>query len=134
MEQPSSYADHMRLWEHRLRAMAQNPEDFKDQEARRVRLQTIMDQANAVMHEQSAAAAAKQDASRRLDLLMAEGRKLAAFLNACIREQYGNSNEKLAEFKLQPFRGRRPLSEKAKKAKAEKAKAETPPTPPEAVS
>jgi hypothetical protein len=132
MDQPSSYADHLSLWQHRLRAMAQNPDDFKDQEGRREKLQSLMDQANAVTHEQSAATAAKQDASRRLDALMAEGRKLAAFLNACVREQYGNNNEKLAEFKLQPFRGRRSKSEKARKAKAEKAKAETSPTPPEA--
>lgn len=122
MEQPSSYADHMRLWGHRLRAMDQNANDFTDLLSRRERLQSIMDQANVVMHEQSAAAAAKQDASQRLAALMAEGRKLAGFLNACIRERYGDSNEKLAEFMLQPFRGRRP---RAEKKKAEKAKAET---------
>lgn len=111
MTQPTSYADHMRLWDHRLRAMVQNGDDFEDQNPRRARLQAILDEANTAIVEQSTATAAKQDASQRLNDLMTEGRKLATFLNACIRAQYGESSEKLAEFKLQPFRGRRPSVE-----------------------
>lgn len=130
MDYPSSYADHLRIWQHRLLAMSQNPDDFKDLEGRRERLQSVMNQATEVMHEQSAATAAKQDASKRLDALMSEGRKLCTFLNACIRERYGSDSEKLAEFMLQPFRGRRPRGEKAKK-QAEKAKTQTPSTSPE---
>lgn len=118
MIQPSSYADHMKLWQNRLRAMAENADDFVDQESRRTRLQGIIDQVNQVIHEQSAATAAKQDASRRVEALMAEGRSLSSFLNACIRQQYGNRSEKLAEFLLQPFRGRQ-------------TKAVVPPPPPE---
>jgi hypothetical protein len=111
MTQPTSYADHMRLWDHRLRVMVQNGDDFEDQTPRRTRLQGILDEANGIIVSQSTATAAKQEFSQRLAALMTEGRKLATFLNACIRAQYGDSSEKLAEFKLQPFRGRVPKVE-----------------------
>ena len=117
---PRTYAEHLNIWSLRLRAMAENAEDFADQEVRRTRLQAILDQANDAIHEQKAATAVKQEASRKLEALITEGMKLATFLNACVRQQYGSSSEKLAEFLLQPFRGRRSKEE------------EEPPPPPEA--
>ncbi|HEX7185186.1 MAG TPA: hypothetical protein VF756_25395 [Thermoanaerobaculia bacterium] len=38
---------------------------------------------------------------------LAEGRKLATFLRTGVKQHYGNRSEKLAEFDLQPFRGRK---------------------------
>jgi len=36
----------------------------------------------------------------------ARGRRLATVLRTSVREHYGNRNQKLAEFGLQPLRGR----------------------------
>lgn len=48
-----------------------------------------------------------------------------AFLNAGLRQHYGKDSEKLAEFNLVPFRGRR--------AKSEPPVPPMPPAPPEDV-
>ena len=111
MPQPSSHADHLTLWQHRLRAMSENATELQHLESRREKLQDILTQAHTVFQEQSAAKAAKQDASRRLEFLLSEGRKVFTFLNAGLREHYGKDSEKLAEFLLMPFRGRRPKTE-----------------------
>ena len=119
MDYPTSYADHMALWQHRLRALEANADELAHLESRRFKLHDILNRTQIVIQEQSAAAAEKQDASRRLEALMAEGRQVMNFLNAGLREHYGKDSEKLAEFRLMPFRGRRP-------------KVEAPPTPEDA--
>jgi hypothetical protein len=55
---------------------------------------------------QQEALPAKQEVSRRLAELMQEGNKLVTFLDAGVKQQYGNRAEKLVEFGLQPFRSR----------------------------
>ena len=66
----------------------------------------------AAVH-QAAMRAAKQEASRRVESLLVNGRKVANFLRHGVRRRYGDSSEKLAEFDLKPFRGRRrPTEEK----------------------
>jgi hypothetical protein len=111
MDQPSSQADHLTVWQFRLRAMEENAADIPHLETRRIKLQDILNRAHIAVRDQAAAAAEKQDASRRLEALIAEGRMAMTFLNACLREHYGKDSEKLAEFKLMPYRGRRPKVE-----------------------
>ena len=53
----------------------ENADDFADQESRRTRLQGIIDQVNQVIHEQSAATAAKYSQARRATLPVANGLK-----------------------------------------------------------
>ena len=53
------------------------------------------------------AAASKQEASKRIEGLVVSGRRLAAVLKAKVKEHYGARSEKLTEFRLQPFRGRK---------------------------
>jgi hypothetical protein len=64
--------------------------------------------------QQADLTAKKQVVSKRLQVLVGDGRQLAAFLRAGVKQQYGTRSEKLSAFNLQPFRGR-------KAAKAEKA-------------
>jgi hypothetical protein len=80
-----------------------------------------------LLAEQASLAASKQDVSKRLQALIAEGRQLAAFLRAGVRQRYGTRSEKLTAFHLQPFRGRKVTDpeEKAKK----KRPADTPAVP-----
>jgi len=107
MEQPTSQADHMKLWQHRLGAMEANGNDLGHLESGREKLQGIESRAQLAFRSQSAATAAKQEASKELEILIAEGRLVMAFLNAGLRDHYGKDSEKLAEFNLSPFRGRR---------------------------
>lgn len=111
MDYPTSYADHLALWEHRLRALEANVDELQHLETRREKLQSIVVRAYDIIQEQAVAVAEKQAASKRLQAVMAEGRQVMTFLNAGLREHYGKDNEKLAEFKLMPLRGRRPKVE-----------------------
>ena len=101
-------ADSMKGWQHRLQAVTNNGEELVHLLTRRDKLQGIYEGTIVAIQEQSAARAVKQEASRRVEELLAEGNKVDTFLCVGLREFYGNGSEKLAEFGIQPFRGRRP--------------------------
>ena len=105
----------MKVWQLRLRALEANADELADLASAREKLQGIESRAQSAFQRQSAAAAAKQEASKELDALIAEGRLVMAFINAGLRQHYGKDSEKLAEFSLAPFRGRGPAGSAAGK-------------------
>lgn len=107
MEQPTSQADHLKQWQLRLRALEANAQDLQHLEIGREKLQSVESRAQVAFQAQSAAAATKQEASKQVEGLIAEGRLIMAYLNAGLREHYGKFNEKLTEFGIAPYRGRR---------------------------
>ena len=52
-------------------------------------------------------AASKQERSKQLQAIISEGQRLATGMRKMIVHQYGVRSEKLTEFGLQPFRGRK---------------------------
>lgn len=99
-------------WERLLFALAANIQDLPHLEAHRTLLVAMLGQLREISAQQAAMAASKQEATQRLQELLGEGRKLATFLRAGIRQHYGNRSEKLVEFDLQPLRARtRPAAE-----------------------
>jgi len=76
------------------------------------KLGTLLDQAHEVASRQNAMRAAKQEASKEVQKLSAQGNRLTALLRAALKEHYGITEEKLTEFDLQPFRGRAPKKKK----------------------
>jgi hypothetical protein len=80
------------------------------------KLTDMVGQAQLVSKEQAAFIAGKQESSKKLNLLLGDSQRLATVIRAAIREHYGIRSEKLAEFGLQPFRGR---ARKAKPAPEE---------------
>jgi hypothetical protein len=71
---------------------------------------------------QAAQKAAKQEASKTLKTAVLEGDRLANLLRTALKQHYGIRSEKLAEFGMQPFRGRN-LTAKAKQPKTKQPKA-----------
>lgn len=69
------------------------------------RLLSVLSQVEEIEGRQKSLAAAKQEMSQQLKALVVEGRKIATFLKAGLREHYGRGGEKLTEHGLQPFRG-----------------------------
>lgn len=69
------------------------------------KLTNVLAQVDEIEGRQLSLAAEKQEMSQRLKALVVEGRKLAAFLKAGLRDHYGRSAEKLTEHGMQPFRG-----------------------------
>jgi hypothetical protein len=106
-----TYAESINGWQHRLQALAAADEEVLHLQIKREKLQSIHDRIIIARRDQNAAVALKQEFSRQVEALIEEGNKVDSFLCAGLREQYGNRSEKLAEFGIQPFRGRRPAKE-----------------------
>jgi hypothetical protein len=106
MSKSNSYAETVNGWEELLTAMEQNNGDLTLLEVPRERLQNILNQIKTFAADQAAMAASRQIATRRVEYQLAQGRKVATVLRTSIREHYGNRNQKIAEFGLQPLRPR----------------------------
>jgi hypothetical protein len=83
--------------------------------------------------QQASLSAAKQEVSKRFAKRMREGESLMAFVDAGVRQHYGNRSEKLVGFGLPPFRPQprlRLVGPAGEPLKRGSGKAE-PPAPPE---
>jgi hypothetical protein len=105
---PTTYADSLKRWQRRVRAVTENVDEVIHLQSKRDKLQGIHDSTLEALREQAEAKALKQEASRHLEALVAEGNKVDTFLCVGLREHYGNRSEKLAEFDIQPLRTRHP--------------------------
>jgi len=87
-------------------ALGDNSDDLPQLQASRLALAALLDQARSAFSDQASHTAAKQTASRHLEVSMTEGMRLATVLRGAVKSHYGIRSEKLAEFGIQPFRGR----------------------------
>ena len=101
----TTYLGMLGSWQKLLTAIAANPE-LSHQEVPRARLEELLVQGQGVVNRQAALTASKQEASKELQGVIVEGERMATALRVMIRAHYGPRSEKLAEFGLQPFRGR----------------------------
>ena len=69
--------------------------------------------------QQSALVASKQEASKKFRSTLIECERLASVLRAAIKQHYGIRSEKLAEYNLKPFRGRKPSEKRRSKKQPE---------------
>jgi hypothetical protein len=93
-------------------ALGANAADLAHLDGARLRLAKIVGDAGGIAQQQAAFTASKQDASKQFRDLLVEGQRLAAGMTKFLQEHYGTRSEKLAEFGLQPFRGRKPRTAK----------------------
>ena len=103
-------------------ALAANSAELAHIEGMRVRFEKLVSEAQVIAQQQAALVASKQDASKRLQNLLSEGLRAATGIERILQEFYGTRAEKMAEFGLQPFRGRPRRSK-------EKPGPQGPPTP-----
>ena len=103
------------------RAMAANMEELPHLSSQVARLDELQALLNELTAEQARLTAARREVSRRIAELTDEAQKLMTFLDVAVKQHYGHRSEKLAEFGLQPFRG------KPKKRNAPGAEAAAPP-------
>ena len=94
-------------WDRLIQRMTANAQELPHLEVTRVRLEEMLTQARQAAAEQAAHTAGKQEASAKLRTLQTEGERVASLLRAAVKQHYGIRSEKLAEFGLQPFRGRK---------------------------
>ena len=123
MAREPQYGVTLNGWERLLTSMEANPDDFKAFADYRAKLKSMLDTARQASAQQAATAATKQEASKNLQALLVDGRKLANFLRNGVKQHYGNRSEKLVEFGLAPLRT------KAKAKTDQKPPATPPPSP-----
>lgn len=107
MRQERKQADSFDMWQHLVTSVAANSTDLAHLEVPRLKLDGMLKEVKDLTATQSALTAGKQEASKRIEGLVVSGRRLAAVLKAAVKEHYGTRSEKLTEFRLQPFRGRK---------------------------
>ncbi len=107
MPRLTSYSDHLSYWQQLLTALADNEGNLPQLTIQREKLEGLLAQALAQVNTQAIHTAAKQLASNELATLIDQGGKLATVLRTSLREHYGSRSEKLTEFRIQPFRGKK---------------------------
>jgi chromosome segregation ATPase len=83
-----------------------NREELQHLEASRTRFEAMLAQLQEAADRQAVHTAAKQEASQQLQTILTEVERLATVLRFAVKQHYGIRAEKLAEFGMQPFRGR----------------------------
>ena len=107
----SRYADHIKEWEEFSTSLLPSATEAPQIEIQRAALQKMLDQVKELTTQQAMFQAQKQEVSSQLGILMKEGRRLASVLRATVKQHYGIRNEKLIQFGIQPFRGRKVKTE-----------------------
>jgi hypothetical protein len=123
-----TYAEAQKKMELCNKALTANAVELPHLEPKRLRLNDLLVEVRSLTAEQASLAARKQEVSKRLAELMEEGHTLVNFLDVGVKQHYGKRAEKLVEFGLQPFRGRRPVGPDGKRPKRSSKDKETPPT------
>jgi hypothetical protein len=108
-----------------LGALEANREELPQMEPFRLKLAGILAQALEILQQQAALKASKQESSKALRRLLGDGQRLATLARVAVKEHYGVREEKVVEFGLQPFRGR-----KAKAVTEKPTPTPSPPPPP----
>jgi hypothetical protein len=88
-------------------ALAANSGDLQHLQGSLAQLANLLTQAQDAAKQQAAFMAGKQEASKQLNTFVIEGERLATVLQLAVKQHYGIRAEKLTEFGLQPFRGRK---------------------------
>lgn len=84
-----------------------NSADLAHLEVPRAQLRAMLTRFEELSKQQGAMRASKQEASKEMRTLITEGQRLGNGLRTMVKIHYGPRSEKLTEFDLQPFRGRK---------------------------
>jgi hypothetical protein len=87
--------------------MRANSADLPHLEISMARLDALLAQGLNLSKEQAVFQAGKQESTQQLQTVLVEGTRLATLLRNALKQHYGPTSEKLAEFGLKPFRGRK---------------------------
>ena len=109
-------------------ALNANAADLAHLEGARLHLAKIVADIDAVTQQQAALTASKQEASKQVQTLLVQGKRVASGMTKFLQDHYGTRSEKLAEFGLQPFRGRKPRTPKNPEPPPTPTPTSTPPT------
>ena len=84
-----------------------NKEELPNLEPFRLKLTGIVVQIFEIAKQQAAHKAGKQETAKQLRTLLTQGNRVADLVRTGVRDHFGPDDEKVAEFGVQPFRGRK---------------------------
>jgi len=87
--------------------MEANKDQLPDLEPFRLKFAAIVTQSLETRKQQVAFQASKQESSKQLQKLLTEGKSMADVLRTAVKNHFGSREEKIVEFGVQPFRGRK---------------------------
>ena len=87
--------------------MDANKEELPQLEPFRLKLGGVVGQIFEIAKQQAAYKAGKQESSKQLRKLLIEGNRIADVVRTAVKDHFGPRAEKIAEFGVQPFRGRK---------------------------
>ena len=111
MSKETTYAGKLGDWRRLLMAVLANLGQLSDLQGIISRFEALVNRGHDLSQRQAAHAAGKQEATKQLQELIIEGDRLVTVLRKSLQSYYGPNSEKLAEFGVQPFRGRKPKEE-----------------------
>ena len=111
-----THALNIKRWEELAASLAANAAELPHLEIQRTDLGQVLQEALEILKQQALHRSSKQQSSKRLQTLMTEGERLTRVLELSLSHHYGPESEKLAEFGMQPFRGRKRKATNAKPA------------------
>lgn len=124
MNRETTYKGILGDWEQLNKMLSENSAELPHLEMSRLKLEELLRQGLEVAARQSALRAEKQEASRQIRGLIADGQRLVSVLRLAVKEHYGPRAEKLVAFGVQPFRGRKPKDKQPTPPPAEPSPAE----------
>jgi hypothetical protein len=123
MARQMPYAGELGSMQRLFASLEANRADLGHLEGSLTQFEELVTKTQDLAKQQAALTAAKQEVSQQLKDQLGEGLRLATLLRVALRQRYGIRSEKLAEFGLQPFRGRN------RKAKSPAPENPEPPAP-----
>ncbi len=100
------YAVILHKLELRVQALAANIEEFPHLAEPLARLGEMLNVLKNLIAEQARLTAQRQEVSKQIAELSSQAQKLMTFLDAGVKQHYGNRSERLTEYGLQPFRSK----------------------------
>jgi hypothetical protein len=74
----------------------------------------LLEEIHKLIVERDFHEARKQEATRRVQEILEQGRKDATFVRASLKQRYGDRSEELTRFGMKPFRGRKRIKQAGK--------------------
>ena len=99
-----TYAEMQKRLKLRSKALAANIDEVAHLEVPLKQLDSVLEQVEVLTTQQADLTASKQEVSKQIAELLRQGLFLVTFLDAGLRQHFGNRAEKLVAFGLQPFR------------------------------
>lgn len=108
MREKKAFAQVTADWDQLLAAVEANRADLPEVEAFRVQLEANLEDLRAAQARRASLEAERLQATRAVKVSLVHGRALASRIRFWVRGQYGDQSDKLVEFGMKPYRGRRP--------------------------